>query len=209
MARRSRYHPVYLGEGESYGKIALYGIEKFTYLPEQNCYVCPEGKQLKYVGINALNRTHLYYSTPLWWDSYVGPQGAERSIELECKRHPAAADDHRRLESRQRTDMYPLVRRFRQTWSSSTVPGVNCVDGSQNVWQQMFTCDPFGNTKKSGSSSFQATYNGSNQITNLGRSIDGGNQRYRTRSNRTLLTPTFFMLVMDKVPWSTLPSSLR
>jgi hypothetical protein len=92
---------------------------------------------------------------------------------------------------------------------SSTVPGVNCVDGSQNVWQQMFTCDPFGNTKKSGSSSFQATYNGSNQITNLGRSIDGGNQRYRTRSNRTLLTPTFFMLVMDKVPWSTLPSSLR
>jgi Transposase DDE domain len=99
------------------GKIALYGIEKFTYLPEQNCYVCPEGKQLKYVGINALNRTHLYYSTPLWWASYVGPQGAERSIELERKRHPAAADDHRRLESRQRTDMYPLVRRFRQTWS--------------------------------------------------------------------------------------------
>jgi hypothetical protein len=46
------------------GKSALYGIEKFTYLPEQNCYVCPEGKQLKYVGINALNRTHLYYSTP-------------------------------------------------------------------------------------------------------------------------------------------------
>jgi hypothetical protein len=46
------------------GKSALYGIEKFTYLPEQNCYVCPEGKQLKYVGINQLNRTHLYYSTP-------------------------------------------------------------------------------------------------------------------------------------------------
>jgi len=46
------------------GKSDLYGIEKFTYLPEQNCYVCPEGKQLKYVGINALNRTHLYYSTP-------------------------------------------------------------------------------------------------------------------------------------------------
>src|SRR6516162_5457120 len=41
----------------------LYGIEKFTYLPE-HCYVCPEGKQLKYVGINQLNRTHLYYSTP-------------------------------------------------------------------------------------------------------------------------------------------------
>src|SRR5271165_4266990 len=46
------------------GKSALYGIEKFTYLPEQNCYVCPEGKQLTYVGINQLNRTHLYYSTP-------------------------------------------------------------------------------------------------------------------------------------------------
>jgi hypothetical protein len=46
------------------GKSDLYGIDKFTYLPEQNCYVCPEGKQLKYVGINPLNRTHLYYSTP-------------------------------------------------------------------------------------------------------------------------------------------------
>ena len=46
------------------GKSDLYGIEKFTYLPEENCYVCPEGKQLKYVGINQLNRTHLYYSTP-------------------------------------------------------------------------------------------------------------------------------------------------
>jgi len=41
----------------------LYGIEKFTYLPDENCYVCPEGKLLKYVGINKLNRTHLYHST--------------------------------------------------------------------------------------------------------------------------------------------------
>jgi transposase len=41
----------------------LYGIEKFTYLAEENCYVCPEGKQLKYVGINKLNRVHLYHST--------------------------------------------------------------------------------------------------------------------------------------------------
>ena len=32
------------------GKSDLYGIEKFTYLPEQNCYVCPEGKPLTYVG---------------------------------------------------------------------------------------------------------------------------------------------------------------
>jgi transposase len=41
----------------------LYGIEKFTYLPEENCYICPEGKLLKYVGINKLNRVHLYHST--------------------------------------------------------------------------------------------------------------------------------------------------
>jgi transposase len=41
----------------------LYGIDKFTYVPEQNCYLCPEGKLLKYVGVNPLNRTHLYYST--------------------------------------------------------------------------------------------------------------------------------------------------
>jgi hypothetical protein len=32
-------------------------------VPEQNCYVCPEGKQLKYMGINQLNRTHVYHST--------------------------------------------------------------------------------------------------------------------------------------------------
>jgi hypothetical protein len=41
----------------------LYGIEKFTYVPEENCYLCPEGKPLKYVGINKLNRVHLYHST--------------------------------------------------------------------------------------------------------------------------------------------------
>ena len=41
----------------------LYGIDQFTYEPEQNCYVCPEGKQLTYVGINKLNRTHLYKAT--------------------------------------------------------------------------------------------------------------------------------------------------
>jgi transposase len=41
----------------------LYGIDKFTYVPEQNSYVCPEGKQLKYIGINQRNRTHLYPST--------------------------------------------------------------------------------------------------------------------------------------------------
>ena len=40
-----------------------YGIDQFTYVPEENRYICPEGKPLKYVGINPLNRTHLYYST--------------------------------------------------------------------------------------------------------------------------------------------------
>src|SRR6266571_8370814 len=32
-------------------------------MPEENSYLCPEGKVLKYVGINARNRTHVYYST--------------------------------------------------------------------------------------------------------------------------------------------------
>jgi len=41
----------------------LYGIDQFTYVPEQNCYICPEGKPLKYAGINPLNRTHRYCST--------------------------------------------------------------------------------------------------------------------------------------------------
>ena len=46
------------------GKSGLYGVEQFTYRSENNSYVCPEGKQLTYVGINARNRTHLYASTP-------------------------------------------------------------------------------------------------------------------------------------------------
>ena len=41
----------------------LYGIEKFTYVPEENCYVCPAGKPLNYVGINKRNRVHRYHST--------------------------------------------------------------------------------------------------------------------------------------------------
>jgi hypothetical protein len=40
----------------------LYGIEKFTYVPEENCYLCPAGKPLNYVGINKRNRAHRYYS---------------------------------------------------------------------------------------------------------------------------------------------------
>jgi transposase len=41
----------------------LYGDERFTYQPESNTYLCPEGKQLKYVGVSTHNRTHLYAST--------------------------------------------------------------------------------------------------------------------------------------------------
>jgi transposase len=41
----------------------LYGIEKFTYDAEANRYLCPAGKTLTYVGVNALNRTHVYAST--------------------------------------------------------------------------------------------------------------------------------------------------
>jgi len=46
------------------GPTDLYGIDQFTYVPEENCYICPEGKALKYTGINKRNRTHVYYSTP-------------------------------------------------------------------------------------------------------------------------------------------------
>jgi hypothetical protein len=42
----------------------LYGIEKFTYDAAANRYICPEGKTLTYVGVNELNRTHVYASTP-------------------------------------------------------------------------------------------------------------------------------------------------
>ena len=45
------------------GPTDLYGIEQFTYMPEENSYLCPEGKVLKYVGVNARSRTHVYYST--------------------------------------------------------------------------------------------------------------------------------------------------
>src|ERR1700752_884544 len=42
----------------------LYGIDQFTYVPEENCYICPEGKVLKYTGINKHNNTYVYFSTP-------------------------------------------------------------------------------------------------------------------------------------------------
>ena len=46
------------------GPTDLYGIDQFTYVPEENCYICPEGKPLKYVGIHRRDNAHLYYSTP-------------------------------------------------------------------------------------------------------------------------------------------------
>jgi hypothetical protein len=46
------------------GPTGLYGIDQFTYVPEQNSYICPEGKPLKYVGIHPRDNAHLYYSTP-------------------------------------------------------------------------------------------------------------------------------------------------
>ncbi len=44
-------------------KTGLYGIDQFTFVPEDNGYICPAGKPLKYVGINQRNRTHQYHST--------------------------------------------------------------------------------------------------------------------------------------------------
>jgi transposase len=44
-------------------KNTLYGIEKFTYVPETNSYECPEGKQLKYIGVKLANRSHIYRAT--------------------------------------------------------------------------------------------------------------------------------------------------
>jgi len=42
----------------------LFGIEKFAYDSETNSYRCPEGKQLKYVGIKKANRSHIYRANP-------------------------------------------------------------------------------------------------------------------------------------------------
>jgi len=38
----------------------LYGPDRFTYLPENNSYLCPAGQQLNFVGLNVRNRTHAY-----------------------------------------------------------------------------------------------------------------------------------------------------
>lgn len=46
------------------GNNGLYGVEQFRYQADNNTYICPEGKQLTYAGINARNRVHVYASTP-------------------------------------------------------------------------------------------------------------------------------------------------
>jgi len=64
---RGRYHECRLDgalvKENAQRKNDLYGIEKFTYDAEANRYLCPAGKTLTYVGVNALNRTHVYAST--------------------------------------------------------------------------------------------------------------------------------------------------
>jgi transposase len=42
----------------------LFGLDQFTYRPESNSFECPEGKELKYIGIKpAVNRSYIYRST--------------------------------------------------------------------------------------------------------------------------------------------------
>jgi hypothetical protein len=41
-------------------KSPFYGLERFTYLPASNSYLCPAGEQLNYVGLNVRNRAHAY-----------------------------------------------------------------------------------------------------------------------------------------------------
>jgi RHS repeat-associated protein len=55
---------------------------------------------------------------------------------------------------------------------SLTTPGVNCVNSSQQtVWQNFFTYDAFGNINKSGTTSFNASYNpATNRISSVGSS---------------------------------------
>jgi hypothetical protein len=40
-------------------------LDRFTYRPESNSFECPEGKELKYIGIKpAVNKSYIYGSTP-------------------------------------------------------------------------------------------------------------------------------------------------
>jgi transposase len=47
----------------THSKGELYSNEKFTYDPENNRYLCPQGKRLNYIGINQGNRAHVYHAT--------------------------------------------------------------------------------------------------------------------------------------------------
>jgi len=55
---------MYTRENHSKKNPQLYQIDRFKHVPENNIYICPEGKQLTYVGINKHNRTHIWSSTP-------------------------------------------------------------------------------------------------------------------------------------------------
>jgi hypothetical protein len=55
---------MYTREGHTRQNSKLYGIDHFTYVPETGNYICPEGKQLTYLGIHAGNRNHVWFSTP-------------------------------------------------------------------------------------------------------------------------------------------------
>ena len=55
---------MYTREGHTRQNSKLYGIDHFTYVPETGNYICPECKQLTYLGIHAGNRNHVWFSTP-------------------------------------------------------------------------------------------------------------------------------------------------
>jgi transposase len=55
--------PAKLGYYDNYlvdNRSCVIGPDRFTYLPENNSYLCPAGQQLSYVGLNVRNRTHAY-----------------------------------------------------------------------------------------------------------------------------------------------------
>lgn len=38
----------------------IYGFEQFTYNSEQNCFICPQGKRLRYWGVHRHSKQHVY-----------------------------------------------------------------------------------------------------------------------------------------------------
>jgi transposase len=42
----------------------IYGFEQFTYNGEQNCFICPQGKRLRYWGIHRRSKQHVYRASP-------------------------------------------------------------------------------------------------------------------------------------------------